>query len=351
MKTVYAVTGGGLHLGEAPIPATEPGQVRVRVVYGGICGSDLHYAAHGRNGIYTIEQPLVLGHEIVGIVDAVADDVSDRAVPGQRVAIHPATPTPAPGSRDGAGLRLAYGGSYLGSASTTPHTAGGFAEYLIVRPEQLRILPDGLPLRRAALAEPLAVALHAVALAGEDLVGARVLVAGAGPIGSLVVAVLSARGVTDITVTDLQAAPLETARAVGAARTVLIGTDQAPATDSVDVVIESSGSPRSLASALDWVRRGGTIVQLGLLPAGELSIPLAALVSKEITLQGSQRFDIELDEAVDLLADAARIGAVVSHVLPVDDAVQAFDIAADSAASAKVLLRFGDDPDEAGDGR
>ncbi|SJM55551.1 alcohol dehydrogenase catalytic domain-containing protein [Gulosibacter sp. 10] len=349
MHAVIANPGGGLELRERDALPPGPGQVRIRVVYGGICGSDLHYAQSGRNGIYAIEEPLVLGHEIVGIVDELGPGATGAAV-GDRVAVHPATPTPPPGGEEGRGLHLAHGGTYLGSASTSPHTQGGFAEYATVGLAQLRPLPEGLPLRRAALAEPLAVALHGIGQAGVALAGGRVdgrvLVAGAGPIGCLAIAALAERGATDITATDLVPRALGAARAVGAARTVLLGEDELPGAESFDLVIESSGSIRSLASALDWVRRGGTIVQLGLLPAGPLTLPLAPMVSKEVTLRGSQRFDVELDEAIRLLARDDRFDAIVSDVYPAADAEEAFAVAADSSRSSKVLLQFAEDPGE-----
>ena len=338
MTAVVAHGARDLRVSEVPIPVVGDEDVLVRVAFGGICGSDLHYYQHGRNGIYRLIEPLTLGHEIVGTVAEVGASARTDVPVGAPVAIHPARPTPPPGSRVARGLHLTVGGSYLGSASTTPHMQGGFAEYVRVSADQLRPLPDGLPLRRAALSEPLAVALHGVDRARGEIPGARVLVSGAGPIGCLTVAALVVRGAKEIVVTDLEQAPLQVARAVGAATTVRIGHDPMPADESFDVVIEASGSPRATASALSAVRRGGTIVQLGMLPDGDLGIPLAALVSREITLRGSQRFELELDEAIAILADTPALDAVVTHVFPLAAAQEAFDVAADGATSTKVLL-------------
>lgn len=344
MRTVQALPGGGIQLGDASEPRPTPSQVVVRVIYGGICGSDLHYAAHGRNGNYAVKTPLVLGHEIVGVVETIGSAVPYELSLGDPVAIHPARPTPEPGGVDGKGLHLAGGGSYLGSASTDPHTAGGFTDRLAVEGVQIRRLPEGLPLRRAALAEPAAVALHAVNQISADLSTSRVLVAGAGPIGSLVIAILIDHGAVDVAATDLAEHPLRVARAVGATRTYQLGVDEEPADESFDLIVESSGSPRSLNSAVRWIARGGTIVQLGLPPAGQVGVELAAIVSKEIQLRGSQRFDVELDATIEILSRRPNVDWIVTHVFDVNDADTAFSTAADPAISSKVLLQFGKDP-------
>lgn len=345
MKAVVVHGANDLRVEEVPTPDPGRGEVLVRIVYGGICGSDLHYAHLGRNGIYQVMEPLTLGHEVVGVV-AGAGAGTDIAR-GTRVAVHPATPTPHVGAARGSGLNLTVGGTYLGSASTSPHTQGGFAEYLVVTAAQLRVLPDGLPLRRAALAEPLAVAIHAVGLLGERVDGARVLVSGAGPIGILAVAALRQAGAAHIVAADLHRVPLETALAVGADDVVQLGGDDLCADDAFDIVVEAAGVVPSLSTALRAVRRGGAVLQLGMLPAGDLTLPLAALVSKEVVLQGTQRFDSEMEEAIALLASDARIESAISHEFSIDDAVEAFACAADAMRSTKVLLRLGEDPSAA----
>lgn len=337
MRAVVAHGAGDLRVEDVPVPDVEAGAVLVRVAFGGICGTDLHYYQHGRNGIYDLRRPLVLGHEIVGTITAVGAGVGAPYDVGAAVALHPARPTPKPGATKALGLHLAPGGSYLGSASTDPHTDGGFAEYVAVDADQIRLLPAGLPLRRAVLAEPLAVAIHGVAQAG-DVRGRTVLVSGAGPIGCLSVAALRAGGAGTIVVTDLAEEPLRIARGVGATRTVRLGGDAVLEEESFDVVVEASGAPVALASALGLVRRGGTIVQLGMLPAGDLSLPMAALVSREITLRGSQRFELELDDAIALLAATPELELVVTHEFPIDQGVDAFDAAASSSVAGKVVI-------------
>jgi L-idonate 5-dehydrogenase len=343
MKACIAHGAGDLRVDDLRAPRISENEIAVRVVYGGICGSDLHYARHGANGSYVLREPLILGHEIVGLIDRIGSAVEGDFRPGEPVAVHPAWPAPPAGTTVSTGLNRLPGGTYLGSASTNPHTQGGFTELIPVRPEQIRRLPTGLPLRRAALAEPLAIALHGIARAPDAVRGARVLVSGSGPIGCLAVAALAAHGASQITATDLHEFPLRTAESAGATETLRLGADNAPEPDSFDLVIESAGAVPSLNTALRAVRVGGTVIQLGILPKGPLGVELASLVSKEVSYYGSQRFDTELDEAIRLLHATPALDAIVSHVYPLEKAGDAFAQAADSATSSKVLLRIGDD--------
>ena len=239
------VINGKLDLAEAEVPTPEPGegQVRLRMAFGGICGSDLHYYNEGANGEYVVREPLVPGHEVSGTVDL---DPSGELAPGTPVTVHPARfGTPEPGVEDR--RHLWPGGSYLGSASTWPHTQGGMSEYLVVEKDMVRVLPGTLPLRRAALAEPLAVALHAIVVAG-GVVGKRVLVSGSGPIGLLAAAAALAKGAAEVVATDVLTGPLERARALGVHGTVQVGVEEIPAA-AFDVVLECSGVPAAISPA------------------------------------------------------------------------------------------------------
>jgi L-idonate 5-dehydrogenase len=315
---------------DAPEPG--PGQVRLRVQFVGICGSDLHYYFHGANGEYTIREPLVPGHELSGVVDL---DPSGRLAPGTAVTVHPARfGAEAKGLEDHPHLRP--GGDYLGSAATDPHRQGGASELLVVEEQMIRVLPATLPVQRAALAEPLAVALHAVGLAG-DLTGRRALVIGAGPIGLLVAAAALHAGAGLVGASDVRPEPLERARALGAGETWLVGRERIP-NESYDVVFECSGVGAALTQAVGAARRTATIVQVGMLPNAEVGVNLAPLLAKELTVRGAFRFSTEIDDAVAILAGSDAFDSVISHVVPASDPVPAFELARDSSASAKVLL-------------
>jgi len=332
MKTIQI--DGKLALAEREAPTPEPGadEVRIRVDYVGICGSDLHYYFEGANGAFVVEEPLAPGHELSGRVD---HDPSGRLAAGTPVTVHPARfGTAEPGIEDAP--HLWPGGSYLGSASTHPHTQGAMSEYLVVDAGMVRVLPEGLPLDRAALAEPLAVALHGVTRAG-DVTGASVLVSGAGPIGLLAAAAAKARGAARVTVVDLLPEPLARALAVGADETLRIGVDEVPA-GAFDVVLECSGAAPAVSSAFVAARRRGVVAQIGMMPDQPRPINLAPAIAKELTVLGVFRFKDEIDEAVRLLATTPALGAVITHVIDAGEAERAFEIAKDSAISGKVLV-------------
>ncbi|MFJ2621193.1 L-idonate 5-dehydrogenase [Glutamicibacter sp. NPDC087344] len=340
MKAVVVRGAMDLRIEQTPVATAGAGQVLVAISYGGICGSDLHYWQYGANGSFQVREPLVLGHEVVGRVAQLGPEVSGFAL-GDPVAIHPASPCPLPGAAP-SGLHLAAGGSYLGSASTTPHTQGGLTGNLVVQVEQLRALPAELELRTAALAEPLAIALHGVGRLGDAVKGARCFVSGAGPIGLLAAAVLRFRGAAHVAISDLQPRALEVAGALGADELINIAEGQAPSDAGFDIGIEAAGAPRSLQTVLGAVRRAGSVVQLGILPRDPSPVGLAELGLRELTVYGSQRFETELDEAIELLAAHPELEQVISHVFELEDAVSAFEMAADSAKSSKVLIHLAD---------
>ena len=328
---------------DVPLRPASPDEAVVEVVYGGICGSDLHYWRHGAVGPSILREPMILGHEIVGTV---AQPAADGTGPpsGADVAVHPAT-------REHSDVRfppdrpnLSPGVRYLGSAARLPHTDGGFACEVVLPTRMLRALPPGLDLRTAALAEPAGVAWHALAQAGP-VAGRRVLVVGCGPIGALAVAVARRAGAAEIVATDLQDIALCIAREVGATRTVHASDTEALAAVDADVVIESSGHHRGLASAIAGATRGGTVVMVGLLPNGDQPVPMASAITRELRLVGSFRFNDEIDEVVAAMADGSlHVDPIVTHVFGLDETLHAFAVAADPSQSGKVLLRFGTAP-------
>lgn len=321
-----------------PMPAAD--EAIVDIAYGGVCGSDLHYWTHGAAGASILREPMILGHEVSGVVAVAATDGTGPGV-GTPVAAHPLTPrgdgrTPWPADRP----NLAPASTYLGSAMHLPHTQGAFARRVALPTRMLHAVPDGLDLRTAALAEPAAVAWHALSRAG-DVRGRSVAVIGAGPIGQLVVAAAQRGGASRITVTDLHPQPRAIAEARGA-----IGLDardaEAIAGLNADVVVESSGTVPGLAAAISAAVRGGAVVLLGLQRAGEISVPMATAITRELSLIGSFRFGAEFDDVIAALADGTLdVTGIISHVELARDALEAFALAADPSRSCKVLLDFG----------
>lgn len=331
MRTLLIEKALSAAVRDVAVPEPGEGQVRLRVEYVGICGSDLHYYYEGANGAFVVREPLVPGHELSGRVDL---DPSGVLAAGTAVTVHPARfGTPREGIEHAP--HLWPGGSYLGSASTWPHTQGAASEYLIVDADMVRVLPDDLPVRRAVLAEPLAVALHALGKAG-DVAGLDVLVTGSGPIGLMAVAAAVAAGAR-VTATDVLSGPLERATELGASATIDVSAE-AVEPNSFAVVLECSGVPVSISTALKSVRPGGTVVQVGMLPDDPRPVNLAPFISKEVRYLGAFRFLDEIDRAVELLARTPGIGAALTHEFAVTDADEAFATARDSQRSGKVVF-------------
>lgn len=332
MRAAFIESAKNIVIRDVPTPEPAEGQVRVRIEYVGICGSDLHYYYEGANGAFVVREPLVPGHEVSGHVDF---DPSGEFAAGTPITIHPAT-FGTPSEKIADEPHLWPGGAYLGSASTWPHTQGGLSEFLIVDRAMLRVLPEGLPVRRAALAEPLAVALHGLAKAG-DVAGRRVLVTGSGPIGLLAIAAAVSAGAAEVHATDVLEGPLSRAKALGATEVFDVTRDEVPES-AYDVVLECSGVAPSVSTALKAARIAGTVVQVGMVPNEPRPINIAPFISKELRWFGTFRFKDEIDAAVALLLAQPRIEEVVTHEFAADDIEAAFAAARDSEASGKVLV-------------
>ncbi|MGY1841474.1 MULTISPECIES: zinc-binding dehydrogenase [unclassified Modestobacter] len=340
MRAVVVHGAGDLRVEERTPRAPGPDEIQIQIAYAGVCGSDLHYYRSGRVGAFEVREPLVVGHEVVGRVlrdGREATDPGAALATGTPVTLHPATP----GQRlPGLEHRPSVWPNtrYLGSAATLPHTQGAMSDLFTARVDQVRVLPASLPLERAVLAEPLGVALHALNRAG-GVRGRSVLVSGAGPIGLLVAGAAVASGATDVALCDVLAEPLERGAPLGVSRTFRSGVDTIPA-EEFDVVLECAGVPAALDQAIRSVARGGVVVQVGILPGEARPYDLSAVVSREIDVRGSFRFDGELDEAIAMLDATPALGSVVTDLFAAGDAVSAFDRAADARASSKVVIRF-----------
>lgn len=341
MTTARAATIFGpedLRLVDGPLAALPPGFVRVRFAAGGICGSDMHYYKHGRVGNFAVTAPLVLGHEVAGVVEEVGEGVAGIA-PGARVAVNPSRWCgTCDRCREGR-QNLCENIYFMGSASKTPHMQGGFATWFDAIPAQCVPIPDDVPFEAAALSEPLAVCLHAANRG--NVAGRSVTIVGAGPIGLLTMLAAKLKGATGTTMVDIAPAPLAFAERLGADRVIDLSADPdgLASTPAPDVVVEASGSPRALASAIAAVRRGGTVVLLGSLPGGDISAPLNPVMAKELDLVGSFRFDREFEEAVGLISSGAiDVLALVTATRPLADVNAAFELALDRSQSVKVVL-------------
>lgn len=346
MKAVVVHGKGDLRVEEIADPDCGRDQVLVEMEWGGICGSDVSYWQKGASGTAVLRDPLVLGHEVAGRVAAIGAEAAVALAGsgveiGVPVTIHPATLV---GEHDvpeelAARTNLWPEVRYFGSAAFRPHEQGGFSRFRAVRPDQLRVLPEGVSTKEAAVAEPFGVALHAIERAG-DVADRRVLVNGCGPIGVLAVAAARAAGAREVVAADLSDAALDIARRMGADETVNPRQGD-PLPQDVEVAVEASGAPPALGGVIAAVRRGGVLVQVGNLPADEVSAVLGNLVTREIDYRGSYRFVDEISRALELMASGVDVRPLMTHEVSIDDAVRGFALAADrSTGSSKVMIRL-----------
>ena len=346
MRACTVRAAGELSLVELePVAALGPGEVRVAYATGGICGSDIHYYFDGGVGNFRLQEPLILGHEVVGTVAEVGDEVTAVAV-GQGVAVDPNLPCLACRECLAGATNLCREMTFFGSAAVMPHVQGGWREELVVPERQAVRLPAGTDLAIAAFAEPLAICLHAVNRAGP-VAHREVLVTGCGPIGCLAIAALKLAGAARVVAADLAPAVLDHARALGADETIDLSAEPERmaelqrARGTMDAAIECSGAPRALASCIEAVRPRGTIVQTGMLPAGDNPVPANRIVAKELSVAGTFRFHDEFRVAVDALV-RGRIDpmALLTGTFDFGDADAAFEAARDRTRHMKVQLRF-----------
>lgn len=342
MKSIVIHAAKDLRIEERTIPEPNAGEVQIALATGGICGSDLHYYLHGGFGAIRLREPMVLGHEVSGHITKLGDGVTGLRV-GQLVAVSPSRPCYACSFCALGVHNQCLQMRFYGSAMPFPHIQGAFSEILVADARQCAAA-DGLTPGEAAMAEPLAVVLHATRRAGE-VVGKSVLVTGCGPIGILSILAARRAGADLIVATDLSDFTLAIAKQAGADEVINMGAvpdglDKfMPNKGTFDVLYECSGAAPALIAGINVMRPGGTIMQLGL--GGDMTLPMMAITSKELSLKGSFRFHSEFTVGVSLMQKGLiDVKPLITHTLPLDDAVTAFNLASDRSLAVKAQISF-----------
>jgi len=345
MKSIVIHGPKDLRIEEQQVEAFGPGQVQITLATGGICGSDLHYYNHGGFGTVRLREPMALGHEVSGYITALGPDVTGLAE-GQLVAVSPSRPCHNCRYCRSAQFNHCLNMRFYGSAMPFPHIQGAFRQVLVADAAQCAPA-DSLSPGEAAMAEPLAVCLHAIRRAGPML-GKSVLVTGCGPIGVLCILAARRAGADLIVATDLSDFTLEHAKQAGADVTLNTGTDReglAPyAADKgwFDVLFECTGAQVALAGAIPAMRPGGTIMQLGL--GGDMTLPVQAMTAKELSLKGSFRFHEEFHTGVSLMQKRLiDVKPYITHTFALANAVEAFQTAGDRSQAMKAQISFDQD--------
>lgn len=342
MKSLVIHAARDLRLEEHDPQQPGPDEVQIALAAGGICGSDLHYYNHGGFGTVRLREPMILGHEVAGHVTALGEGVDTLKV-GQLVAVSPSRPCYTCAYCQEGKHNHCLNMRFYGSAMPFPHIQGAFRQVLVAEAAQCAPA-DGLSAGEAAMAEPLAVCLHAVRQAGP-LLGKRVLITGCGPIGMLSILAARRAGAAEIVATDLTDFTLQMAAQNGA-DVVINGRDDPEALTAYqagkgtfDVLFECTGVAAALSGGIAALRPGGIIVQLGL--GGNMTLPVQAMTAKELELRGSFRFHAEFFTGVELMQKGLiNVKPLITQTLPLTDAVDAFDLASDRTQAMKAQISF-----------
>ncbi len=340
MKACVLYKAKDLRIEDRPLPEPGTGMVRLKMGGIGICGSDLHYYHIGRVGNAVVKEPMILGHELCGIVDKTGSGVKGLAV-GQKVIINPTDECGMCEFCRSGRQNLCSSLRYYGSAARDPHVQGLMMEYPLVQARQCVPVSASMPVAVGACIEPLSIALHALSRAGNVL-GKKVFISGAGPVGCLIAAVARLNGAAAITISDIEDFPLAIARKLGADHTVSAHDENAldSLRNSCEVCFEASGASGGMMAGLHSVAPGGTLVHVGFLFDELVSYPINSMViRKEVTICGSLRAYQEFPLAARLI-DSGRldITPLITATYPLEKAEEAILAASDKTQSMKVVL-------------
>jgi L-iditol 2-dehydrogenase len=317
-----------LHLEVADLPQPQPGpnEVLISVAACGICGSDVHGydGASGRR-----IPPIVMGHEAAGLVAATGAGVS-RFKTGDRVTFDSTVYCGECLFCRRGEVNLCDRREVIGVSCGDYRRNGAFAEYIAVPERILYPLPDSMSFPEAAMLEAVSVALHAVHVTG-DIKGQTALVIGAGMIGLLTMQAARAAGAARVMIADIDTTRLDLAESLGTdAALNLSGVEltqevlKQTGGVGADVVLEAVGRPETIATAIDCVRKGGTVTLIGNITP-QVTIPLQKVVSRQIRLQGSAASAGEYPEAIELVASGKiHVKPLITAVAPLEEGPQWF---------------------------
>jgi L-iditol 2-dehydrogenase len=327
MKALLLTKPSHLEIADVPAPAPAPDEVLVRVAACGICGSDVH-GYDGSSGRRI--PPLVMGHEAAGVVAETGGAIT-RVHKGQRVTFDS---TLYCGACDFCGrgeVNLCDRRQVLGVSCTEFRRAGAFAEYIAVPERIVYALPDKLSFEEAAMLEAVSVALHAVSLAPQTK-GGTAIVVGAGMIGLLTLQALRATGCERVLVADVDESRLNLASDLGATETANSNEPDVAArilrfsgNAGADLAMEAVGIQPTVTLAIQSVRKGGTVVLVGNVTP-EVTIPLQAVVTRQLRLQGSCASAGEYPRAIELVTNGdIRVKPLITAVAPLEDGPRWFE--------------------------
>ena len=326
-RAVYMTGLNKMEIREIKVPVPEEKQVLIKLEYVGICGSDVHYLEHGRIGNFIVKGDFILGHECAGEVVRIGGAVKNLKV-GDKVALEPGITCGQCEFCKAGKYNLCPDVEFL----ATPPYHGCLMNY-IAFPENMAFkLPDNVTTKEGALVEPLAVGLHAAAQGGVKL-GDRVVILGAGCIGLVTLLACKASGATEVIIADVIEKRLECAQKLGASYTINARNENVldkiaglTGGTGADVVIETAGNELTIKQTAYAVKRGGTIVLVGLAPKDIVEFDFMQIMTKEAGIKSVFRYRNLYPAAIRAISDGKiDVGGIVTHEFDFADSKKAFD--------------------------
>ncbi len=326
-KAFYMTGLRKMEMREVSVPMPKEDQVLIKIEYVGICGSDVHYLEHGRIGDFVVEGDFILGHECSGVVVETGKNVKRLKV-GDKVALEPGVPCGQCEFCRSGKYNLCPDVEFL----ATPPYHGCLMNYMAFPENMAFKLPDNVSTKEGALVEPLAVGLHAAAQ-GNVRLGDKVVILGAGTIGLVTLLACKAYGATEVTVVDVIDKRLEVAVNLGATRVINAKNENAVETimaltngAGVDKVIETAGSEHTIKQCPYLIKRGGTIVLVGLAPKDIIDFNFMQIMVKEADIKTVFRYRNLYPSAIGAIADGKiDVKGIVTHEFDFEDSDKAFD--------------------------
>ena len=327
MEALVLEEARGLHLRNVPRPVLGPHDVLIQVKACGICGSDVH-GYDGSTGRRI--PPLIMGHEAAGVITEVGSAVGSFA-PGGRVTFDSTVSCGDCRFCRTGDVNLCENRQVLGVSCGDYRRNGAFAEYVSVPEHIVYSLPDAFPYEKAALIEAVSIAVHAAKITDIQQ-GSTAVVIGAGMIGLLAIQAFKYYGCAKVFAVDLEQSKLDLARSLGAAETFLARDPDLfaklnAATDGtgIDIAVEVVGAQPSVTTAIEAVRRGGTVTLIGNL-SPKVEIPLQVVVTRQLRLLGSCASAGEYRECIALMESGAiHVDPLISAVAPLREGAEWFD--------------------------
>jgi L-iditol 2-dehydrogenase len=333
MRASFLNKAGDISIKEIDVPTLDSDEVLVRVESVGICGSDVHYYKHGKIGPFVVNQPLILGHELSGVITEVGSSVDKKRV-GERVAVEP--------QRACDKCEQCVAGRYNLCPEmefyATPPIDGAFCEFVKIQSKFAYAIPESVSFDAAALIEPMSVCIWAAQKA-QIARGTKVLIAGAGPIGVIMAQVASAMGASEVVVTDIVPDRLAFVLKHGATRTINTKTESI-GDEKFDAFIDACGVESAVVAGVKATGPAGRVLLVGL-GSDEMTLPISHIQNNEIIVTGVFRYTNTWPIAIDLLANKkVNLDAVITHHFGLDQAEDGLK-ATTSPDAMKVIVHPG----------